>query len=402
MRRSALFLCSLVKYLPGCLHLRTLLNLIYGPPRLASATLLISLVLIAAATHAQTRWNTVGPDGGDARSLEAVSGDPQHLYLGTINSWIYESTDEGGSWHRLARLDASDDLVVDDIVVDPGNPLLIYAAAWKFDRPDGGLWVSHDGGKNWKSNPGLQGQSVRAFTLAPSNHNIMFAGTLEGVFRSTDGGASWRQISPQGSREIHEVESLAVDPHDPDIVYVGTWHLPWKTVDGGNYWQNIKQGVIDDSDVFSIIVDPDKPSIVYASACSGIYKSYNGGSLFKKIQGIPATARRTRVLRQDPVHHDTVYAGTTEGLYKTTDAGKTPAIRLAFMRGWSTTSSTAAFSFPMTEGTNGSTSPKGWMDATCSRWPSHRTEPCWREPTTASLVSMPIHPPGSRKTRSPM
>ncbi len=265
----------------------------------------------------------MGPDGGDARSLEAVNGDPNHLYLGTANSWIYESIDEGASWHRLARLDASDDLVVDDVVVDPGDPSLIYAAAWKFDRPDGGLWISHDAGKTWKSNPGLQGQSVRAFAQAPSDHNILFAGTLQGVFRSTDAGGSWQQISPSGSKEIHEVESLAVDPQNPGIVYAGTWHLPWKTTDGGKNWQNIKQGVIDDSDVFSIIVDPDKPNIVYASACSGIYKSANGGALFKKIQGIPATARRTRVLRQDPVHRDTVYAGTTEGLYKTTDAGRT-------------------------------------------------------------------------------
>jgi photosystem II stability/assembly factor-like uncharacterized protein len=243
--------------------------------------------------------------------------------MGTAISWIYESIDEGASWHRLAKLDDAGDLVIDHILIDPANPSLIYAPAWKFGRPDGGLWISHDGGKKWIANPGMQGQSIRAFAQAPSNPRILFAGTLQGVFRSRDAGGSWQQISPTGSREIHEVESLAVDPKDPDIVYAGTWHLPWKTPDGGNYWINIKKGVIDDSDVFSIIVDPDKPNIVYASACSGIYKSANAGALFKKIQGIPATARRTRVLRQDPVHRDTVYAGTTEGLYKTTDAGRT-------------------------------------------------------------------------------
>ncbi len=273
--------------------------------------------------QAQPSWVTLGPDGGDARSLEAVNGQPNHLYMGTTNSWIYESTDEGVSWHRLARLDKVDDLVIDDIIVDPRDASLIYAAAWKFDRPDGGIWISHDSGKTWKANPGLQGQSVRALAQAPSNPKILVAGTLQGVFRSRDAAASWQLISPPGNKEIHEVESVAIDPKDPDIVYAGTWHLPWKTVDGGNYWANIKQGVIDDSDVFSIIVDPEKPNVVYASACSGIYKSANGGSLFKKIQGIPATARRTRVLRQDPVHRDTVYAGTTEGLYKTTDAGRT-------------------------------------------------------------------------------
>ncbi len=302
--------------------LRTSWNRIYPSPRLTLASLIL-FVFILLPAQAQSPWIAVGPDGGDARSLVAADGDPAHLYLGTAGSWIFESTDGGASWHRLAKLDASDDLVIDHIVVDPVDPSLIYAAAWKFDSAEGGLWISRNGGKTWTPNPGLQGQSVRAFVPAPSDHRILFAGTLKGVFRSKDAGDSWQQISPSGSREIHEVESLAVDPQDPDTVYAGTWHLPWKTPDGGNYWLNIKQGVIDDSDVFSIIVDPDQPKIVYASACSGIYKSVNGGALFKKIQGIPATARRTRVLRQDPVHRDTVYAGTTEGLYKTTDAGKT-------------------------------------------------------------------------------
>ena len=301
----------------------------FGPLRrvaagrnLITVALALAFAAISPAFCAEPSWLAVGPDGGDARALEAVNGQPNHLYLGTTNSWIYESTDEGASWHRLAKLDKVDDLVIDDIVVDPRDPRLIYAAAWKFDRPDGGLWISHDGGKTWKSNPGLQGQSVRALAQAPSNPRILVAGTLQGVFRSSDAAASWELISPAGNKEIHEVESVAIDPKDPNIIYAGTWHLPWKTVDGGNYWANIKQGVIDDSDVFSIIVDPEKPNVVYASACSGIYKSGNGGMLFKKIQGIPATARRTRVLRQDPVHRDTVYAGTTEGLYKTTDAGR--------------------------------------------------------------------------------
>ena len=112
-------------------------------------------------------------------------------------------------------------------------------------------------------------------------------------------------------------------PTDPDIVYAGTWHLPWKTTDGGKSWRNIKQGIIEDSDVFSIIVDSDHPNIVYLSACSGIYKSEDAGLLFHRIQGIPSEARRTRVLMQDPENRAIVYAGTTEGLYKTLDAGKT-------------------------------------------------------------------------------
>ena len=167
----------------------------------------------------------------------------------------------------------------------------------------------------------MRGQSIRALTAAPSDPKILVAGTLKGVYRSSDGGKHWQLISPAGSQEIHEVESIAIDPANPQIIYAGTWHLPWRTTDGGANWTSIKQGIIDDSDVFSIIVDPKDPNVVYASACSGIYKSQNGGEKFQKVQGIPSTARRTRVLMQDPQNLNIVFAGTTEGLFRTGDSG---------------------------------------------------------------------------------
>lgn len=272
---------------------------------------------------AQASWTPVGPAGGDARALAAVPAQPNHLYLGSLDSWIYESLDFGASWRRLAKLDIADNLVLDSIAVDSANAATIYVGAWKFGQPGGGLWISHDGGKHWNAVDALRGQSIRALAQAPSNPRVLFAGTLQGVFRSNDAGLSWTLISPPGSREIHEVESLAVDPTDPDVLYAGTWHLPWKTTDGGRSWKNIKQGLIEDSDVFSIIVDPANTNVIFLSACSGIYKSVNGGELFHRIAGIPSTARRTRVLMQDPRNRQIVFAGTTEGLYKTLDGGKT-------------------------------------------------------------------------------
>lgn len=272
--------------------------------------------------HENDIFTVVGPDGGDARAFASVPNDSTHLYLGTTNSWLYESRDEGASWHRLTKLGRGDGFVIDHVIVDATNSATLYAGAWK-DSTDGGIWISHDAGHTWTEVPLFQGQPVLSLAQAPSDPTILFAGTLQGVFRSTDSGADWTQISPPHSKEIHEIESLAIDPKDPRIVYAGTWHLPWKTTDGGKTWRNIKQGVIVDSDVFSIIVDPQTTRTVYLSACSGIYKSLNAGLLFRKIQGIPSEARRTRVLKQDPQHLNLVYAGTTEGLYKTTDAGKT-------------------------------------------------------------------------------
>jgi photosystem II stability/assembly factor-like uncharacterized protein len=284
--------------------------------------LTVFLAVSSGLGHA-VPWLPFGPDGGDARSLAADPHDHLHLYLGTANGWIYDSHDGGKSWGRLARVGKRDDLALDNIVIDGADAKHIVVGAWVLGRPDGGLFVSHDGGLSWASNKQLAGESIRALAAAPSDSKIMVAGTLKGVYRSVDGGSRWELISPEGSQEIHEVESIAIDPADPNIIYAGTWHLPWKTVDAGEHWNNIKEGVIEDSDVFSIIVDPKEPSVVYASACSGIYKSDNSGVRFRKIQGIPSTARRTRVLMQDPEHLETVFAGTTEGLFRTDDSGGT-------------------------------------------------------------------------------
>ena len=268
-------------------------------------------------------WLPFGPFGGDARSFGTDPSDHEHLYLGSLNGWIYETHDRGTTWSRLARLGLRDDLALDHILVDPTNAKHLLVGVWVPGSKDGGLYISLDAGKSWVENADMKGESIRSMTASLSDSKVIIAGTLKGVFRSSDAGAHWTQISPVGSTEIHEVESVAIDPGNPSVIYAGTWHLPWKTVDGGAHWTNIKEGIIDDSDVFSIIVDPKSPSTVYASACSGIYKSDDAAAKFRKIQGIPSTARRTRVLKQDPEQLSTVFAGTTEGLFRTLDEGKT-------------------------------------------------------------------------------
>lgn len=272
-------------------------------------------------------WLPFGPNGGDARSFAADPHDHSHLYLGTLTGWMYESHDGGRTWKRLASVGQRDDLALDSIVVDSANPRHLLVGAWVLGSTEGGLYVSNDGGLSWEIDSDMRGQSIRALTASLSDPKIVVAGTLKGVYRSSDGGEHWQLISPEGSQEIHEVESIAIDPANPEIIYAGTWHLPWKTTDGGATWNPIKDGIIDDSDVFSIIIDPKQPNVVYASACSGIYKSEDGGAKFtggvgvNKTQGIPSSARRTRVLMQDPQNLNIVFAGTTEGLFRSGDSG---------------------------------------------------------------------------------
>jgi len=285
---------------------------------------LLGLMLIAAVAICEAAsWRPIGPDGGDARSLAADPRNPDRILLGTSSSQLFVSSDGGYTWSRLARVGDGDHYVVDHIVFDPARPETIYAAAWSIETEGGDIFRSVDGGRTWHALAGMHGKSVRSLALALSDSNTLVAGALDGVFRSRDGGQSWQRISPPGHPEIKNIESLAIDPQNPDIIYAGTWHLPWKTVDGGRSWYSIKEGVIDDSDVFSIILDPRDSRVVYASACTGIYKSEDAGAHFRRVQGIPKSARRTRVLRQHPLNPNMVYAGTTEGFWASINAGQT-------------------------------------------------------------------------------
>jgi len=283
------------------------------------------MLWISAALAAEQPWQPVGPDGGNVRSLAIDPKNPDRIFLGTSAGNLYLSTDRGATWSRFARPGNSTEMVLDHIVIDPSDSRNIFAAAWNAQLPnsDGDLFRSHDAGKTWEIVADLHGKSLRALSIAASNPKILVAGALDGIYRSLDGGHGFERISPPNHAEIKNVESIAIDPVNPDVIYAGTWHLPWKTEDGGKTWHSIKKGVIDDSDVFSIVIDPSQPANLFISACSGIYRSDSAGELFRKIQGIPYSARRTRMLRMDPVDHNTVYAGTTEGLWKTTDSGTT-------------------------------------------------------------------------------
>jgi photosystem II stability/assembly factor-like uncharacterized protein len=287
-----------------------------------TSLLLLAISFLSTALLASGPWQVLGPDGGDARSLAYDAHNPDHILLGTSTGQMFASNDAGLTWSRLARL-GGDEYVLDHISIDPQDSNRIYVSAWSSSGQQiGEIFRTVDGGSNWQTLPAMHGKSIRAMAMYKGDSRVLVAGALDGVYRSNDGGETWERLSPANSADIKNIESIAIDPKDPNTVYAGTWHLAWKTTDAGANWQHINKGMIDDSDVFSVIVDHDNPSVVFASACSGIYKSETAGNLFSKIQGIPFSARRTRVLKQDPTNENIVYAGTTEGLWKSTDLGK--------------------------------------------------------------------------------
>lgn len=282
---------------------------------------LLSLLGFQPALMGQT-WKALGPAGGDVRALAVAPSDPEVVYLGTTDGHIFVSRDAGERWELAGRAGGGPNSIVTAILVDSRDPRRLLASTWTKEKNGeaGGVYRSINGGKTWRGS-GLAGHAVRALAAAPSDSRILVAGALDGVFRSLDDGDSWRRISPENDPELRNLDSLAVDPQNPEIIYAGTFHLPWKTTDGGATWSPIHRGMIDDSDVLSLAVDPGDPSYVLASACSGIYRSSDAGKDWQKIQGIPYSSRRTLAIHIDPSHPERIYAGTTEGLWGTVNRG---------------------------------------------------------------------------------
>ena len=185
----------------------------------------------------------------------------------------------------------------------------------------GGFFKSIDGGHRWRESPELKNEALHSLTQSPSDPNVLIAGTFNGIFRSDNSGDSWSQLPTFNTPGLVHVESLAIDPRTTNTIYAGTWYLPYKSTDGGKSWRTIKNGIIDDSDIFAIDIDPRDPNHIIASACSGIYETRSAGENWRKVQGIPSQSRRTRAIVQHPSIPGLVFAGTTEGFWRSERGG---------------------------------------------------------------------------------
>lgn len=174
------------------------------------------------STDGGTQWRNIF-SGASVLTLAIDPSDSRVLYAGARAApadpfgvpragGVYRSADAGLSWTQILSKTQ-----VNAIVINPRDPQLLYAAT-----EGAGIFKTTDGGASWRrSNTGLAGLFVRALVLDPVNPHVLYAGLYEGgVFRSVDGGATWRAIS-NGLRST-SILSLAIDPQRPYIVYAGT------------------------------------------------------------------------------------------------------------------------------------------------------------------------------------
>ncbi len=264
-------------------------------------------------------WRTTGPPGGDVRGLVVDPANPDRFYFGTLDGQIYTSADAGKQWQLLYNF-GKPRLFVDHIIVDSRNSRVLYVGGHRHNVP-GGFFKSTDGGATWREHPQLKNEAIHSLAQSESDPDTLIAGTYTTIYRSDDAGETWKQLPTTTTQGLHHVESVAIDPRTAKTIYAGTFHLPYKSVDGGQTWKSISNGIIDDSDVFAIDIDPRDPNHVIASACSGIYETKNAGDSWRKVQGIPSQSRRTRAILQHPSVPGVVFAGTTEGFWRSDRGG---------------------------------------------------------------------------------
>lgn len=231
-----------------------------------------------------------------------------------------------------------------------------------FGAVGGGLWKTTDGGMRWQpvTDGKIRSSSVGAVAVAPSNPDIVYIGMGEtcfrgnimqgdGVYRSSDGGKTWR---PLGLAETHAISKIRVDPKNPEVVYVAAFGHPYgrnaergvfKSMDGGTTWKKVLFRD-DHTAAIDISLDPGNPDVLYAALWeafrkpwtmssggegSGLFKSVDGGEHWSEITrnpGLPAGVIGRIGVSVSPADGNRVYAiveNREGGVYRSDDAGAT-------------------------------------------------------------------------------
>jgi photosystem II stability/assembly factor-like uncharacterized protein len=215
--------------------------------------------------------------------------DPQTLYSAVgcvdddihLSGNVFKSTDGGANWQMLDGV--SPDSPVTRLALHPDDPQKVYALGY------GGVFLSEDGGASWERLDETFKAAVYTFfyehAFAPDDPQTMYAGTYAGgMIKSVDGGRNWFEVN--GLRHLGEVlgnsYGTALDPTDPDTMYATTIGGIFKTTDGGEAWRFIGQGVF--QHLRQIAIDPTDPQRLYLGGDSQtFYTSDDGGESWTQV-----------------------------------------------------------------------------------------------------------------------
>jgi photosystem II stability/assembly factor-like uncharacterized protein len=266
---------------------------------------------IYRSTNAGSTWDFMGLPNSEhigrividptnsQRIFAAVCGN---LWVPNPDRGVYRTTNGGTSWERVLHM--TDSTAAIDVVINPQNPQIVYAAMWELmRRPNqrrvgglsSGIWRSTNGGTNWTQlTSGLPPNSSTigriGLTISPSNPSILYAvyandpGDLMGIWKTTNGGDAWTQTSAPSSATLYNgygwyFGMINVDPVDPNKVFVAGLPI-YRTTNGGTSWSNVSGNT--HVDHHAMWINPNNTNQVYNGNDGGFYYSTNGGSAWTK------------------------------------------------------------------------------------------------------------------------
>ena len=316
---------------------------------------------IAATPHDATvfsgmRWRLAGPfRGGRTVTATGVPGVPDRFYFGAVGGGVWRSDNAGRTWRPI--FDDQSIASIGAIAVAPSNPEVLYVGSGEADmRSDishgDGMYKSVDGGKSWKHIGLKDSRQIGQILVDPKDPELVFVAALghaygpnkeRGVFRSKDGGTSWSQVLFKD--ENTGAIDLAFDPSNSRTILAALWQTrrpPWnvyppsngpgsglyRSEDGGDTWRQVKDGLPTEKlGRIRIAFAPTAPRRVYTIVDAkegGLYVSEDGGLTFARRSADKRIWERGWYfagVTVDPKDADVVYACDT-ALYRSTDGGK--------------------------------------------------------------------------------
>lgn len=281
-----------------------------------SAAVLVFLALGSAGVDSAGRWENIPDLPRTINSLLADADSPGVVYAGTglsgSGSGVFKSEESGTNWSLASEGLAGGD--VKSLAMAGGT---LYAAV-----SSGYIYASSDGAASWEQLGffGYAGFNPR-LAIAGSDESVIFvANDVRGAAFSTDGGYTW--LSTEGGLPKDEnggtnVQSIAIDPNDSQVVYLGTgWsgfagNGVYKSMDGGATWSPANRGMLDYS-IAALAIDPSNSQIIYAGGYEGdLFKSTDGAATWTDLtDGIPLDEYDRSSIKEillDPEDHETVY-----------------------------------------------------------------------------------------------